>query len=247
MVATLRVTVWGENVHEQRDATVRQIYPQGMHTAIADGIRENLGAGAVVRTATLDQDDNGLSADVLEHTDVLTWWGHIAHGDVADAVVDRVHEKVLGGMGLVVLHSGHFSKIFRRLMGTTCSLRWRSEEDRELVWTVSPSHPVAAGVPHPIVIERQEMYGEYFDVPEPDELVFLSTFSGGEVFRSGCAYRRGRGKVFYFSPGDQEFPVYHHPDIRRVISNAVRWAAPAGPRAVPAVERSERGWFERRP
>ena len=141
-------------------------------------------------------------------------------------MVDRVHQRVLGGMGLLVLHSGHFSKIFTRLMGTTCSLAWRNSADTELVWTVAPAHPIARGVPHPIVIDEQEMYGEYFDIPAPDELVFLSTFSGGEVFRSGCCWRRGKGKVFYFSPGDQEYPVYHHPDIQRVLANAVQWARP---------------------
>ena len=146
--------------------------------------------------------------------------------DVDDAVVDRVHQRVLGGMGLLALHSAHFSKIFRRLMGTTCSLAWRNSGDTELVWTVNPSHPITAGVPQPIVIDEQEMYGEFFDIPAPDELIFLSTFSGGEVFRSGCCWRRGKGKVFYFSPGDQEYPIYHHPDIKRVLANAVLWANP---------------------
>jgi trehalose utilization protein len=133
---------------------------------------------------------------------------------------------VLGGMGLLVLHSAHFSKIFIRLMGTTCSLAWRNSADTELVWTVAPAHPIARGVPHPLVIGEQEMYGEYFDIPVPDELVFLSTFSGGEVFRSGCCWRRGRGNVFYFSPGDQDYPVYSHPDVQRVLANAVQWARP---------------------
>jgi trehalose utilization protein len=151
---------------------------------------------------------------------------------------------VLEGMGLVVLHSGHWSKLFVKLMGTTCTLRWRSEHDRELVWTVNPTHPIARGVPSPIVIPEQEMYGEYFDIPVPDELIFLSTFSGGEVFRSGCTFRRGNGKIFYFSPGDQDFPVYHHPDVRRVIANAVDWVAPALPvPALPTLLRYESGDF----
>ena len=139
---------------------------------------------------------------------------------------DRVHQRVLGGMGLLVLHSGHFSKIFKRLMGTTCSLAWRNDGEVELVWTVAPAHPITRGVPQPILIDQQEMYGEFFDIPAPDELIFISTFAGGEVFRSGCCWRRGKGKVFYFSPGDQEYPVYHHPDIRRVLANAVEWARP---------------------
>ncbi len=242
--APLRVTVWGEGRHEQRDANVAELYPDGMHNAVADGVTEHLGAGIAVRTATLDEPDHGLTEAVLAETDVLTWWGHVAHGEVSDEVVDRVHRHVLAGMGLIVLHSGHFSKIFVRLMGTTCTLRWRNERDRELVWTVNPTHPIAAGVPHPIVIDEQEMYGEFFDIPAPDELVFVSSFTGGEVFRSGCTFRRGNGKVFYFSPGDQDYPVYHHPDVRRVIANAVTWAAPSGERALPSIARSDAGWFE---
>src|SRR6185503_4900387 len=113
--------------------------------------------------------------------------------------------RVLDGMGLVVLHSGHFSKPFIRLMGTSCSLRWRESADRELVWTVHPSHPIAAGIPAVIPLAEHEMYGEFFDIPVPDELIFVSSFSGGEVFRSGCTFRRGHGKIFYFSPGDQDF------------------------------------------
>jgi len=225
----IRVTVWGENHHEnsERDREgMAERYPDGMHGAIAAGLTTVLGDGVTVRTATQDQPEHGLTAEVLDNTDVLTWWGHATHGAVDDAVVERVHQRVLGGMGILILHSGHFSKIFKRLMGTTCSLQWRNSADTELVWNVSPAHPIAQGVPHPIVIDEQEMYGEFFDIPEPDELVFISTFTGGEVFRSGCTWRRGKGKVFYFSPGDQEYPVYHHPDIQRVLANAVQWAQP---------------------
>lgn len=220
----IRVTVWNENRHEQEHEQVAKLYPRGIHGAVKEGIEENLGAAVVVRTATLDEPEHGLTEEVLATTDVLTWWGHMSHADVDDEIVERVHRHVLSGMGLIVLHSGHWSKIFTKLMGTTCTLRWRSEQDRELVWTVDPTHPIAKGVPHPIIIDEQEMYGEFFDIPGPEELVFISSFSGGEVFRSGCTFRRGHGKIFYFSPGDQDFPVYHHKDIRRVISNAVQWA-----------------------
>lgn len=200
-----------------------------MHGAIAAGIESELGDRAEVRFATLAEPEHGLSAAALANTDVLTWWGHAAHDQVDDAVVERVHARVLDGMGIVVLHSGHFSKIFRRLMGTSCALRWRSDPggERELVWTVDPGHPIAAGVPQPIVIPHQEMYGEFFDIPQPEALVFISSFAGGEVFRSGCCYTRGAGRVFYFSPGDQEFPVYHQPEVRRVIANAVAWCGHA--------------------
>ncbi|MFI9766447.1 ThuA domain-containing protein [Streptomyces sp. NPDC052415] len=240
----LRVTVWSEGRHERQNPEVAARYPEGMHGAVAGAVAEHLGEQVTLRTATLDEPEHGLTEDVLADTDVLTWWGHLAHREVSDEVVTRVHRRVLAGMGLVVLHSGHWSKIFTRLMGTTCTLRWRSERDREVVWTVAPTHPVAAGVPHPFVIDEQEMYGEFFDIPVPDELVFVSSFSGGEVFRSGCAFRRGHGKIFYFSPGDQDYPVYHHPHVRRVIANAVGWAAPEAEPSAPRLIHSEPGWFE---
>ena len=236
----LRVTVWGENRHEQHQPHVAEIYPDGMHNTIREGIEENLGPRAEVATVTLDDPEHGLTEDRLRNTDVLVWWGHAAHGEVTDEVVERVHRHVLAGMGLVVLHSGHWSKIFGNLMGTTCTLRWRSERDREIVWTVDPTHPIAQGVPHPFIIPEHEMYGEHFDIPAPDELIFLSTFSGGEVFRSGCTFKRGYGKIFFFSPGDQDYPVYHHKDVRRVIANGVEWARTVRPeRTDPVLLRYE--------
>lgn len=241
---SLRVLVWNEGRHEQINPEIAERYPAGIHGAIAEGLRELL-PDATVSTATLDTDDeHGLSEAVLAETDVLLWWGHIAHDQVRDDVVARVRERVLAGMGLLVLHSGHFSKIFIELMGTTCSLAWRNEGERELVWTVKPSHPIAAGVPHPLVIDHQEMYGELFDIPDPDDLVFVSSFEGGEVFRSGVTFTRGAGKVFYFSPGDEAYPVYFHPDVRRVLANGVQWAAPAAGAALPGVTNPQRGWFE---
>jgi trehalose utilization protein len=233
----IRVVVWGENRHEQVETSVAERYPDGMHGAIAKGAGAWLGDKAHITTHTLDEPEHGLTSDVLDATDVLVWWGHAAHGEVEDEVVERVHRHVLAGMGLIVLHSGHWSKIFTKLMGTTCTLRWRSEHDRELVWTVNPQHPIARGVPNPIVIPEQEMYGEYFDVPTPDELVFISGFTGGEVFRSGMTYRRGFGRIFYFSPGDQDFPVYHHPDVNHVIANGIEWARPDRARETPTLLR----------
>lgn len=222
----IRVVVWGEDRHEKVNPVVAGIYPDGMHSTIADGIRALLGADADVTTRVLDDPEHGMTEELLARTDVLLWWGHTAHEEVADEVVDRIQRHVLEGMGIIVLHSGHHSKIFRRLMGTTCSLRWRNDGDSELVWTVAPRHPITEGVSQPIQIPGQEMYGEFFDIPDPDELVFISSFSGGEVFRSGITYRRGYGRVFYFSPGDEVYPVYHHPDVQRVIANGVRWARP---------------------
>ena len=241
----LRITVWNEGVHEStgRPESMATDYPDGIHGAIAAGLSALL-PGATVRTAVLSDPEHGLTEEVLADTDVLLWWGHIAHDQVADEVVARVQRHVHGGMGLLVLHSGHFSKIFISLMGTTCSLKWRNEGERELVWTVNPAHPIAAGIPQPIVIPHQEMYGEFFDIPAPDELVFVSSFSGGEVFRSGAVFHRGRGRVFYFSPGDQEYPVYHQAEIQQVLANAVRWAAqPELPRVAPSVTNPPRDWF----
>ena len=227
MAKTTRVTVWNEFRHEKTDAAVAQIYPQGIHNAIAGILRAQ---GFDVRTATLDEPEHGLSADVLAQTDVLIWWGHMAHDEVRDEVVERAYQRVLEGMGLIVLHSGHFSKIFRRLMGTSCDLKWREIGEKERLWVVAPGHPIAEGLGEYIEIPHTEMYGEYFDIPAPDTLVFISWFQGGEVFRSGCCFYRGRGKVFYFRPGHESLPIYHHPDVQRVIVNAVRWAAPvAGP------------------
>ena len=241
----IRVTVWGENLHEQRHEAVQKIYPTGMHTVIAEGIRENLGARAEVRTATLDQPEHGLTEEVLAETDVLTWWGHMGHSQVDDAVVKRVYDRVLAGMGLIVLHSGHWSKIFVRLMGTSCTLRWRESGDREVVWNVSPGHPITEGIGEAFVIPEQETYSEYFDIPPPQELIFLSTYSGGEVFRSGITYTRGLGRIFYFSPGHETHPVYYQPEVRRVIANAVAWAnRPGCPHYTSTTcIQSPTGWF----
>jgi trehalose utilization protein len=238
-----RVTVWNENVHETTQPEIAAIYPSGIHGAIADGIRRILSDEVTVGTATLAEPEHGLSEQVLDETDVLFWWGHIAHDQVADEVVERVHRHVLAGMGLVVLHSGHFSKPFVRLMGTTCSLTWRNDGDREIVWTVAPSHPIAAGIEMPLVIDRHETYSEYFDVPAPSELVFISSHEGGEVFRSGMTFTRGRGRIFYFSPGDQAYPIYHDTRIQRVLSNAALWAHTKGQRAAPEVRKATREDF----
>ncbi len=217
----LRVTIWNEHRHEREDPNVAKIYPNGIHGALAEAIGSD---DVEVRTATLDAPDHGLPEDILNNTDVLLWWAHIAHDEVPDELVERVHARVLDGMGLILLHSAHFSKIFKKLMGTGCNLKWR-HDDRERLWVVAPGHPIAEGIGEYIELE-EEMYGEPFDVPPPDELIFISWFGGGEVFRSGCCYTRGRGRVFYFRPGHESNPSYHDPDIRRVINNAVHWAAP---------------------
>lgn len=232
MVSALRVLVWNEGRHEKLDADVGRVYPNGLHSVIADGLRE---AGFDVRTAVLDEPEHGLTEEALAQTDVLLWWGHQAHGDVRDDIVDRVQARVLAGMGLIVLHSAHFAKIFKRLMGTTCNLKWREIGEKERVWVVNPAHPIADGLPDQFVIPHEEMYGEPFGIPEPDSLVFISWFAGGEVFRSGCCYYRGQGKIFYFRPGHETFPTYYQAEVRQVLKNAVRWAAPTNGPDVPIV------------
>lgn len=229
MTDQLRVTLWNEFVHERRHEAVRAIYPEGIHAVLAAALVQRLGATVALRTATLEEPEHGLTEAVLRESDVLVWWGHAAHDQVADAVVERVHRRVLEGMGLVALHSAHASKIFRRLMGTSCMLRWREAAERERVWIVDPSHPIVDGLTDEYFeIEHSEMYGEHFDIPPPDELFAISWFEGGEVFRSGCTWRRGKGKVVYFSPGHETFPIYYHPQVQQIIAQAVRWAAPAG-------------------
>ncbi|MEM6822314.1 MAG: ThuA domain-containing protein [Verrucomicrobiota bacterium] len=225
--APLRITVWGENVHEHKNETVKSIYPDGMHTCIANGLKED--SAFEVRTATLQEPEHGLTEDVLEKTDVLTWWGHCAHGKVEDEIVDRVQKRVLEGMGLIVLHSGHYSKIFKRLLGTTCSLTWREAGEKERLWICNPGHPIVQGIDAPYFeIENTEMYGEPFGIPSPDEQIFISWFEGGEVFRSGNIWRRGNGKIFYFRPGHETYPIYYHDTVKLILKNAAKWAAPEG-------------------
>jgi len=228
----IRVTVWHEHYHEKHKPEVSEVYPDGMHTVMQSAIEENLAQAVTVRTALLEQPEHGLSDEVLEQTDVLTWWGHARHGEVDDAVVEKVYRRVLEGMGLVVLHSGHYAKIFKKLMGTGCGLRWREANELERIWCVNPAHPIADGLASEYFeLAHTEMYGELFDIPTPDELVFVSWFEGGEVFRSGCVWTRGRGKIFYFRPGHETFPIYFDKNVRRILANGVQYVAPRSDRA----------------
>ena len=221
----IRVTIWNEFRHEREMPAVGVIYPEGIHGAIAAFVAGQ--ADMTAGTAVLDDPEHGLTDEVLAATDVLVWWGHAHHGLVRDEIVNKVYDRVLQGMGLIVLHSGHGSKIFRKLMGTdTQNLKWREIGEKERLWTVEPGHPIADGIPEHFELEHEEMYGERFDIPAPDALVFISWFTGGEVFRSGCCFQRSCGKIFYFRPGHETFPVYHQPVIQRVLLNAIRWAAP---------------------
>ena len=226
----INVTVWGENVHEHKNEIVKQLYPTGMHTVIADGLNEDPEINA--KTVVLQDPEHGLTQDVLDQTDVLTWWGHCAHGDVEDEIVERVWLRVQEGMGLIVLHSGHYAKIFKKLMGTTCSLTWREAGEKERLWNCNPGHPITQGIGPYFELPNTEMYGEPFAIPTPDEQIFISWFEGGEVFRSGQCYHRGNGKVFYFRPGHETYPIYYDENVKLVLKNSVKWAVPQGSRWV---------------
>ena len=223
----INALVWGENVHERENETVRGLYPEGMHTTIARALAADGDIGTA--TAVLQEPEHGLTEEALARTDVLLWWGHKAHGAVEDEIVERVARRVWEGMGLILLHSAHFSKIFKRLMGTPCALKWREAGERERLWVVNPRHPIAYGLPEHFELEHEEMYGEPFSVPEPLETVFISWFQGGEVFRSGLTYRRGAGNIFYFRPGHETYPTYHDAMVGQVLRNAVRWACSPAP------------------
>lgn len=232
----IKVTVWNEYLHEVSNDYIKSIYPEGIHGEIAKFLGKN--EDIQVRTATLREPDHGLTDEVLDDTDVLIWWGHAAHHEVSDEIVQKVQERVLKGMGFIALHSAHYSKPFIKLMGTSCSLRWR-DDDRERLWCVNPGHPIAKGLPEYIDIPNEEMYGEFFDIPTPDELVFVGWFRGGEVFRSGCVFNRGYGKVFYFQPGHETFPIYKDENIQKIITNAVYYLNPATKRERIAADCTE--------
>ena len=226
----IRVLVWNEFKHEQAKEKVAKIYPKGIHNAIADFLRCD---DIEVRTATL-YDENmeisdptcGITKEVLDQTDVLIWWGHVAHQHVPDEVAYLVRDAVLSGMGFIALHSAHHSKPFRYLLGTSCNLTWRESGDSELLWVIEPSHPITRGIDRYFRLDGEETYGEPFVIPTPDRLLLIGNYSSGEVFRSGCLYCRGNGKIFYFQPGHETSPNYHNPYVQKIIDQGIHWAAP---------------------
>jgi trehalose utilization protein len=231
----IKALVWNEFLHEKSNAKIAKIYPKGIHGCVAQAL--NTDKGIKAGTAWLEQPEHGLTREVLDKTDVLLWWGHMAHDRVRDEIVDRVHTRVLEGMGLIVLHSGHYSKIFKKLMGTTCSLCWREAGEKARLWVTQPGHPIAQGIDRYVELPHEEMYGEPFGIPVPDEQVFVSWFQGGEVFRSGCCFFRGNGKIFYFQPGHETYPIYHNKKIQMILKNAVKWAAPTTSRWIDSCPR----------
>ncbi|MDD5697340.1 MAG: ThuA domain-containing protein [Victivallaceae bacterium] len=223
MANKIKVTIWNEFRHEMHLEAVRKLYPEGMHKAIGAGIKAD---DLEIGYAVLDEPEHGLTEAVVNSTDVLIWWGHCAHAEVADEIVRRIHKRVLEGMGLIVLHSAHFSKIFQALTGTNCSLKWREAAEKERLWNIEPAHPITQGIGEYFELPYTEMYGERFDIPQDGKIIFMSWFEGGEVFRSGVTFERGHGKIFYFRPGHETYPIFYNPDVLKVIGNAVRWARP---------------------
>ena len=240
----IKVTVWSEHVQErgleaipdyeklpqdiqehfQKSAkAIKEVHPNGIHKTLKDLLSEE--EDFQERTCTLEMPECGLTEEVLDDTDVLVWWAHVAHDCVPDEIALRVKEYVNRGMGFIALHSAHPSKPMQYILGTSGTLQWR-EGDRARVWCTCPTHPIAEGIPASFELPAEEMYGEYFDIPKPDDLVFISWFAGGEVFRSGCTWTRGYGKIFYFQPGHETQRSYYVPEVRRIIKNAVRWAKP---------------------
>lgn len=218
------VTVWNEFRTEHENDVAGEVYPDGIHSVLARSLEE---AGHEVETATLDEPEHGLTEEVLDRTDVLLWWAHLANDEVDDEVVERVCRRVVEGMGFIALHSARRSKVFERLMGTTCSSEVRDADETERVWIVDPGHPIVDGIhDRYLEFEESQVAVEPFDIPEPDRTVMVSWLEGGEVFRSGCCFRRGKGRIFFLGPGHETYPVYHREDVQRVIQNAVEWAKP---------------------
>jgi trehalose utilization protein len=219
----INVTIWNEYVHEKNEPSVKEIYPDGIHGALA----KKLSAPDLeIRTATLEEPQHGLTQEVLNSTDVLLWWGHAAHEQVEDSIVSRVQQRIWDGMGIIVLHSGHMSKIFRVLNGTSGKLHWREAGDRERLWVIDPAHPIAAGLPEHFELPYEEMYGEPFMIAGDAKIILMSWFEGGELFRSGFTFQRGNGRLFYFRPGHEAFPTFYDPNVLKVIGNAIRWIRP---------------------
>ncbi|WP_026669338.1 ThuA domain-containing protein [Butyrivibrio sp. AE3006] len=221
----IRVTIWNEYKHEQELDVVKKVYPDGIHGCIKAFLSKE--DDFEVRTATFIDEEHGLTEEVLDNTDVLIYWSHALQDEFSDEVADRIKRHVLSGMGLIALHSAHYSKMLRLLMGTTMTLKWKHDESEKL-WCTAPTHPIAKGLPECIDIPEEEMYGESFDIPKPDDVVFTGWFSNGYVFRSGCTFTRGKGKIFYFQPGHETCPTYYIPEIQRIIVNAVRYCNPDG-------------------
>lgn len=226
----IKVLIWNEFKHERKSETVKAIYPDGMHKTIGEALKCD---DIEVRYATLEDENCGITDEILADTDVIVWWGHMAHNEVPDEIAKKVQNAVLSGMGAIFLHSAHHSKPFRLLMGTTCNLSWREDGDMERVWVVKPSHPIVQGIGRYFELPHEETYAEPFDIPEPEETILIGSYEGSEVFRSGVTYKRGNGKIFYFQPGHETFPTFHDENVKTIIKNAVYWVKSDYRKAIP--------------
>lgn len=217
----MNIVIFNENIQD-KEQSVKKVYPNAIHGALKEALDAE---GNHITVVTMDDENCGITRELLDNTDVLIWWSHVANAKVSDEVTFLVYDAVLRGMGFIVLHSAHSAKPFRKLMGTSCTLRWR-ENCRERIWVTAPGHPIAEGLPEQFTLEQEEMYGEYFDIPNPEDTVFIGWYPSGEVFRSGVTYRRGRGKVFYFQPGHETHPTFYNENVIKILKNAVNWAKP---------------------
>lgn len=226
----IRVLIYNEFYHERANEKVKEVYPKGIHGAIADFLATD---DIEVKCTTLENEECNITKEMLDQTDVLIWWGHLKHNLVSDEVTALVRDAVLSGMGVIFLHSAHHSKPMKALLGTSTNLCWRESDDSEIVWVVEPSHPITRGIDRCFKLEAEETYGEPFVIPTPDKLLLLANFSGGEVFRAGCLFERGNGKIFYFQPGHETYPTYYDKNVQTVIKNAVRYLAPTYREFIP--------------
>jgi trehalose utilization protein len=186
----LKVTIYNEGVHEKKEAAIAEIYPEGIHGQLKKVLSDEFD----VTTYTLET-VNEITTEVLNNTDVLLWWGHMAHSEVKDELVERVKNRVYNdGMGFLPIHSAHHSKPFRAILGTTGNLAW-GRDQKAIVWNLNPTHPIAAGIPQHFEL-FEELYAEPFFIPKPDDLIFGTWYEDGNIFRGGCTLTRGLGKIF---------------------------------------------------
>jgi trehalose utilization protein len=218
-----RVIVWSEGT------APKNVYPQDINTAIAEGLQPLKGWD--VATASINETDQGLPEDVLNGASVLIWWGHERHGDVKDELVARIVKRVHDdGMGFIATHSAHYSKALKAILGTPCGWKGGYVDDGSKVELVvkAPGHPIAHGVKN-FELPHTERYGDPFEVPTPETLIFdgIYTLPNGTTqnAQQGMVWTIGKGRVFYFQPGHEGYPIYFQEPIRQIFRNGVQWCA----------------------
>lgn len=238
--AQRRVVVWSE-------ATApKHVYPDDINGAIAEGLK--CLQGWEVIKAGIDDPDQGLSDERLNGCDVLIWWGHKRHKLVKDELVEKIVRRVKeGGMGFISLHSAHFAKPNIALMSESETSKetldkvkpqgrvaaWSTYKGDSVSLTITvktPSHPIAKGI-REFTVSHSERYSDPYAVPMPQTVVFEgdAKLKDGSIDHSqvGLCWQIGKGKMFYLQAGHETNPVFMDANIRRIIANAVRWAAPA--------------------